>query len=301
LRADGTLGVGGAILKENSNESSPFTDRENMLWGLQLALGHTFNESVLSKESRDGIDHLIDLKRLAEERRLEGWRYFSRVHRFWILWFALLLLGVALLPIIIGAVFFVGDVFLYRWIRKREKTTPKASLESLELSRTFAKELQILHDKVKVETSQLPAEKASYGLLEKSAFVGRAVWIVIDADSGGTVFADRKGIVVRLFKDPPAHCKEAMAVELASPPLTFFPWPKRLRYIIAEYYNEWDSIRHSFTEGHSYVRFVRLKNKTVLKSDTYRIKDTSRIGAGLITAWPVLPTEARLLSRREGG
>jgi len=288
-------------VKKNGDDSSPFTDKETVLWGLQLALGRTFDESVLSKESRDGIDHLIDLKRLAEERRLEGSRYFSRVHRFWILWVALLLLGMALLLVIIGVVFFVADVFLYRWIRKREKTTPRASLESLELSRTFAKELQSLYDRMKVETSDLPTEKAPYGLLEKSTYVGRAVWISVDSDLSSTVFADRKGIVVRVFNNPPDHCKQAMAVELASPPLTLFPWPRRLRYIIAEYYNEWDSIVHSFTGGHSYVRFVRLKNKTVLKSDTYRIKDTSRIGAGLITAWPVLPTEARLLSRREGG
>jgi len=288
-------------LKGNSDDSSPFTDRENMLWGLQLALGRKFNESVLSQESRDGMDHLIELKRLAETRGLEGWKYFSRVHRFWILWFALLLLGIALLPVIIGVVFLVGDVFLYRWIRKRERTTPKASLESLETSRAFAKELQVLYEKVKVETSHLPKEKDSHGLPEGSAFVGRAVWISVDTDRSSTVFADRKGIVVRVFKHTPDRCKEAMAIELASPPTTFFPWPRRLRHIIAEYYNEWDSIQYSFTKGHSYVRLVRLNNKTVLKSDTYRIKDTSRVGAGSITAWPSFPTEAFLLNRHESG
>jgi len=285
-------------VKKNGDDSSPFTDRENMLWALQLALGRKFNESVLSKESGEAVDHLIELKRLVEARRLEGLRYFSRFHLFWILWAALLLIGIILLPVIIGVVFLVGDVFLYRWIRKREKTTPRATLESIELSHTFVNELQGLYDKVKVETTNLPGDKAPQ-LLEESAFVGRAVWIRIDTDRSGTVFSDRKGIVVRVFKNPPARCKEAMAIELASPPLTFFPLPRRLRYIIAEYYNEWDSIVHSFTEGHSYVRFVRLNNKTVLKSDTYRVKDTSRVGAGFITAWPVFPTEARLLSRHE--
>src|SRR5207247_7260846 len=164
---------------------------------------------------RGGITRLIDLKRLAEYRRLEGSSYFSRFHRFWILWVALLLLGIALLLVIIGVGFFVADVFMYRWIRKREKTTPRASLESLELSRTFAKELQSLYDRMKVETSDLPTEKAPYGLLEKSTYVGRAVWISVDSDLSSTVFADRKGNVVRVLNNPPDHCKQSISITIA--------------------------------------------------------------------------------------
>src|SRR5437667_11679509 len=118
-----------------------------------------------------------------------------------------------LLLVIIDVDFFVADVFLYRWIRKREKTTPRASLESLELSRTFAKELQSLYDRMKVETSDLPTEHAPYGLLEKSTYVGRAVWISVAAALSTSVFADRNGIVVGVFKTTSDHCKQASAVE----------------------------------------------------------------------------------------
>ena len=102
------------------------------------------------------------------------------------------------------------------------------------------------------------------------------------------------------LQESPSSCKEAMAVEFTSPPLTLFLFPRRIRFVIVEYYQKRDSIDRTF-EGVSYVRVLRLKNRAVLRSDTYGRGDASAIGCAVLSSWPVPSSEERLLEEYAKG
>ena len=284
----------------SEEDLSPFTEKDQIIRSMQSALGTPFSESDLSKATLEKIDNLVSLKLKRRMRHVETWNYFTRVHRYWILFFGLLIVGIVLLPLLIGIIFIGFDAFLYRWIRKRERTTPQSSFDAIELGNSYITDLKDVYDRVKVELSARGSvkpteERTSIG---RPDLVGRAIWIEMDADHSTTVFRGRKGIVVRIFSNPPSSCKEALVVELASPPLTFSPIPRRIRYLIAEYYQKWDSIQYTFDSGYSFVRFLRLKNRAVLTSHTYARGDASAIGYGILSGWPVPSSDVMLLRKQ---
>lgn len=284
----------------SEEDPSPFTEREQIVRSMGSVLGIRFSESDLSKETLEKIDRLAGLKMERKLKHAESWNYFSSVHRYWILFYLLLVPGLVLLPFYLTGIVFIGiDVLLYRWIRKRERTTPRASFDATELSKSYVTDLVDTYRNVKAELSARQTEKLVQGkeTLGVSDFVGRAVWIEMDVDHSGTAFKPRKGIVVKVFTKPPSS-REALVIELASPPFTFFPIPRRIRYLIAEYYQKWDSIQYTFDSGDSFVEFLRLKNRTVLKSQSYDGKHASRIGCGQLSLWPV-PSSDEMFLRKQ--
>jgi hypothetical protein len=279
---------------------SPFTERDQILRSIGSVIGTRLNESDLSKGTLEKIDRLASLKTKRAMKRVASHNYFVRVSRYWILFYLLLILGVFLAFFIIGLVLIAIDVFLYRWIRKRERTTPQASLEAIELSKSYTTDLVNVFNVVKAELSASKLAKTTGGeeTVGIADLIGRAVWVEMDVDRSGTVFKARRGIVVKVFTIE-ASSREALAIELAPPPFSFFPVPRRLRYLIAEYYQNWDSIRYTLNRGNSFVKYLRLKNKAVLKSQSYGENDVSPIGCGLLSVWPIPSSDERLLRKQQ--
>jgi hypothetical protein len=278
---------------------SPFTEREQILRSIGSVIGIRLHESDLSKATLEKIDNLASIKTTQAMKRADSHNYFIRVSRYWILFFLLLILGVFLAVFLVGLVLIAIDVLLYRWIRKRERTTPQSSRDALELAKSYTADLVNVFNIVKAElpASKLAVTTGRRETVEISDLIGRAVWVEMDADRSGTVFKPRRGIVVKVFTLQGSG-REALAIELAPPPFSFFPVPRRLRYLIAEYYQKWDSIQYTFNRGHSYVKYLRLKNKAILKSQSYGENDVSPIGCGLLSVWPT-PSSDEMLLRKQ--
>jgi len=113
---------------------------------------------------------------------------------------------------------------------------------------------------------------------------GKVVWIEMDQDKSAITFS-RKGVVVRGCEKPLE--KEAWIIALERPPLTLFPFPRRLHNIILQYkIKSTHNLYMTFGTGVSYAEVLRIRRKEAMTRETLTHRDVSRIGAAFVYPWP---------------
>jgi len=113
---------------------------------------------------------------------------------------------------------------------------------------------------------------------------GKVVWIEMDQDKSAITFS-RKGVVVRGCEKPLE--KEAWIIALERPPLTLFPFPRRLHNIILQYkIKSTHNLYMTFRTGVSYAEVLRIRRKEAMTRETLTHRDVSRIGAAFVYPCP---------------